>query len=138
MLSIKKIKKYSIASSFLSSKLDKKLICHGYTSVSGESPSAHRLSLIRRSISLPAQSAREGRRVGLISIDGPITRRGYKDRCYVEIQKSIEERFTNLLEIVCNLCNFEIHAILTIEIELNKLSMLRQKYFHNKKIGSLF
>lgn len=76
--------------------------CDGYTSVPGEPLSARRESLIRRSMSLPARFAGEGRRAGLISADGPITRRGYKDRCYVEIQKSIEERFTNLLETVCN------------------------------------
>ncbi|KAG0589680.1 hypothetical protein M758_1G037500 [Ceratodon purpureus] len=67
-------------------------------SVPGESLSGRRESSIRRSMSLPPRLIGEGRRVGLISVEGPITKRGYKDRCYVEIQKAIEKRFTNLLD----------------------------------------
>jgi len=79
----------------------------GYASIPAERPSVKRESL-RRSISLPARVvADQGRRAGLFSAESPITRRGYKDRCYWEIQKSIEKRFTNLLEEVCNPNNIQ-------------------------------
>lgn len=77
----------------------------------GERQSVKRESL-RRSISLPARVvADQTRRAGLFSPESPIAIRGYKDRCYVEIQKSIEKRFTNLLEQVCNPNNVELCSI---------------------------